>query len=321
MRDVKRTDNFREDPMLRGDRAEPDDYRGSGYSRGHMAPAADMKKSAQVMSESFYLSNIAAQRRELNEGPWAELEKQIRRWLPERQQLWVYTGPAFDPNKERAVIGDGVAVPTHFWKIIVDEREDQSISAIAFLLPNTADAPPYRQSVITVDAIELATGIDFLPALPDDIEELAESRVVFAHWQDPEFRRPDPPRPAPARQPQQQRKSSLPSVKSRTRSAGPTRTRVPVPAQPITKRLRRGEEFTFAGVRIRLLRVDEQNPNDRKDDIAELSIISGRRVQHIHLDELTTIFIDNIEITAEEVQPSRRLGEGSVRIVVRRRGR
>ena len=58
MRDVKRTDDFREDPMLRGDRAEPDDYRGSGYSRGHMAPAADMKKSTHVMSESFYLSSL-----------------------------------------------------------------------------------------------------------------------------------------------------------------------------------------------------------------------------------------------------------------------
>ena len=246
------------------------------------------------------------------------MEQQIRRWLPERQQLWVYTGPAFDPNKERAVIGDGVAVPTHFWKIIIDEREDQSISTIAFLLPNSAEAGPYQQSVVTVDAIELATGIDFLPALPDEIEELAESRVVFAHWQDPEFRRPDPPRSST---PRQQRKSTIPSVKSRTPSPAPTLPRVTVPAQPTTKRLRRGEEFTFAGLRIRLLRVDEQNPNDRKDDIAEFSIISGTRVQHIRLDELTTIFIDNIEITAEEVQPSRRLGEGSVRIVVRRRGR
>ena len=78
---VKRQDRFIPDPDIpKGSRAELDDYRGSGYDRGHMAPAADMRWSAQAMRESFYLSNMAPQVGVgLNRGLWSDLESMIRR--------------------------------------------------------------------------------------------------------------------------------------------------------------------------------------------------------------------------------------------------
>lgn len=93
---VARTDNFRADPdLLPGRRAELEDYSGSGYDRGHMAPAGNLTWSNQAMVESFYLSNIAPQNPALNRGAWARLEENIRNWVLERNDLVIITGPVF----------------------------------------------------------------------------------------------------------------------------------------------------------------------------------------------------------------------------------
>ncbi len=64
----ERTDDFRPDPMVMTGSAELSDYRGSGYDRGHLAPAGDMKWSPTAMSESFYMSNMSPQRPGSTEG-------------------------------------------------------------------------------------------------------------------------------------------------------------------------------------------------------------------------------------------------------------
>ena len=75
----ERVDRFKPDPdLLEGERAELSDYKGSGYDRGHMAPAGDMKRSLKVMLESFYLSNMCPQTPGLNRGQWKTLEEKIR---------------------------------------------------------------------------------------------------------------------------------------------------------------------------------------------------------------------------------------------------
>ena len=77
--EVPRYDRFKPDPMVPKDvTATTDDYKYSGYDRGHMAPAADMKWDEQVMKESFYLSNICPQNPNLNGGVWKDLEEQVR---------------------------------------------------------------------------------------------------------------------------------------------------------------------------------------------------------------------------------------------------
>jgi len=76
---ANRQDDFRPDPDLpEGKRSELSDYKNSGYDRGHLAPAADFKRSEEAMSETFFLSNMAPQRPNLNRMSWSHLEEEVR---------------------------------------------------------------------------------------------------------------------------------------------------------------------------------------------------------------------------------------------------
>lgn len=170
---VKRT-NFQPDPDLNiGKRAELIDYRGSGYDRGHMAPAGNMRWGQQAMLESFFLSNIVPQiGKDMNQGIWKELEEKIRLWAISRGELYIYTGPIY-AKKPPDVIGiNKVAIPTHLYKIIYDPI---AIEAIAFIMPNmklkSSDMPAY---IVTIREIEKKTGLNFLSTLDTETESIVE---------------------------------------------------------------------------------------------------------------------------------------------------
>ena len=88
-----RTDKFLPDPDVRGAKAYTGDYTKSGYDRGHMAPAADMKWSKQAMEESFYMSNICPQNPNLNRGDWNDLEEKSRQWAKKYGAVYIACGP------------------------------------------------------------------------------------------------------------------------------------------------------------------------------------------------------------------------------------
>ncbi len=88
-----RTDNFRADPEILTGSAELSDYKGSGYDRGHLAPAADLKWSSESISDSFYLSNMSPQAPGFNRGIWKELESWVRTKVVENFEIYVVTGP------------------------------------------------------------------------------------------------------------------------------------------------------------------------------------------------------------------------------------
>ena len=180
----ERVNKFKADPELPvGGRAELSDYKKSGYDRGHMAPAGDMKRSYKVMIESFYLSNMCPQAPSLNRGLWKTLEEKIRDFARTKGEVWIICGPVF-----KDLDGDGegdylerigtnhVWFPTHFYKIIVFHDVNKAINAVAFIMPNEALYKNLISYVTTIDSIELLTALDFLCELPDDIEEKIESR-------------------------------------------------------------------------------------------------------------------------------------------------
>jgi endonuclease G len=187
--DVERSDDFRPDTSIPfGSRAELSDYRGSGFDRGHMAPAADMKRNKSTMSESFLLSNMSPQVGiGFNRDIWADLEAAVRGWVEQRGALTIIIGPVFAVKEGivtyKVIGGNYVAVPTHFYKIIVDANNPKSIEALAFLIPNeNLSGHQYSEFLVSIDEIETATGLDFLSVLPASIQNSVESQKPISIW-------------------------------------------------------------------------------------------------------------------------------------------
>lgn len=172
---------FVSDPMVEGATAENSDYTRTGYDRGHLAPAADMKWSYKAMLESFYLSNITPQKPQLNRGIWKELEEQCRQWAVEKGSLLIATGPVITPDLKR--LGKNrVAIPQQFYKVICT-IEGNRCEAVGFLFENRDyGSTQLKDMMIPVDEVEKVTGIDFFPALPDAIENEAEAVVHKNVW-------------------------------------------------------------------------------------------------------------------------------------------
>lgn len=175
---AKRKNNFKPDPGLpKGVGSTLADYKGSGYDRGHQAPAGDMAWSQLAKNESFYLSNMAPQVGVgFNQGVWAALETRIRNWVEGgRSPLFVATGPVY--GHQQHTIGDGVIVPAQFYKVVFDPINNE---AIGFLLPNAAvvDRNDYENRVIAIDAIETLTGLDFLTKLSEAAQTKLESEAA-----------------------------------------------------------------------------------------------------------------------------------------------
>lgn len=178
---VERGENFCCDPLVRGAQATDDDYRGSGWDRGHLAPAADMKWSKEAMDESFYLSNVSPQNRNLNRGVWKKLEELCRDKAELYGRVVIVTGPVFYNNHPKTIGKKRVAVPDAFFKVLLSDYNG-TYRTIGFLMENKAGKKGLKEYAKSVDEIEEITGIDFFSALPDDTEERVEKAYSTAFW-------------------------------------------------------------------------------------------------------------------------------------------
>jgi len=176
---VSRTDDFRPDPKVSTGSAQLYDYKGSGYDRGHLCPAGDMKLSRQAMSETFYMSNMSPQEPSFNRGIWKNLEATVRNWAVREGEIYVVTGGILKSTK--GTIGTNrVAVPKYYYKVVYDPTGDKKM--IALILPNEKGTKPLQSYVVSVDEVEALTGIDFFPELPDNLENRLESSSNTALW-------------------------------------------------------------------------------------------------------------------------------------------
>lgn len=174
----KRTDNFRSDPFISSGSASLTDYKGSGYDRGHLAPAADMKLSVSAMSESFFLSNMSPQDPSFNRGAWKKLETLIRNWVLGESSVYVVTGPIFNDNL--GSIGyNNVTIPGYFYKVVYSDKNKEMIG---FVMPNQKTDHDLKIFVRSVDFIENQTGIDFFYQLEDNLESELEATKQSEHW-------------------------------------------------------------------------------------------------------------------------------------------
>jgi endonuclease G len=154
----KRKDKFFADARLpRAERAELDDYKGSGYDRGHMAPAADMT-TPESMAQSFSLANMVPQSSANNRKAWAKIEKDTRKYVLRAQgDVYVITGPVFEAAP--ATIGSNrVWVPKHLFKLVYDPATNK---AWAHWIDNQDVAKAGKP--ISYEELVKRTGVNFIP--------------------------------------------------------------------------------------------------------------------------------------------------------------
>ena len=154
---LHRTDKFYAEARVpRAERAELDDYRGSGFSRGHMAPAGDMA-TPDAMAQSFSLANMVPQDQKHNAGPWSRIEQDTRQYVMRATgDVYVFTGPVYTERPK--TIGAGVAVPTYLYKVVYDATTGRSWVHWQANSASTKAGPP-----IGYDEFVKRTGMRLLP--------------------------------------------------------------------------------------------------------------------------------------------------------------
>ncbi|MEK6828064.1 MAG: DNA/RNA non-specific endonuclease, partial [Nanoarchaeota archaeon] len=176
-----RSDKFKADPDIpKGKRAELEDYKGSGFDRGHIAPSADMLRSQSINDESFLLSNMAPQDPSLNRGIWATLEDDVRNWAKKRKSIWIIAGPILD-NGHKTIGPNKVGVPQRFYKIVVS-GQNCNFDSISFIFPNEKAQSSLENYITSIDKIESETGLNFLDVIDNTLEEKIESASAKGLW-------------------------------------------------------------------------------------------------------------------------------------------
>lgn len=171
---------FIRDKKVKTKSADYKNYKKSGYSKGHLCPAGDRKFSEEAYNETFLTSNISPQKLDFNAGIWNRLEQKVRYWVNKERHLYIVTGGVLTNNLQ--TIGkEKVAVPTYFYKILLDYSEPE-FKAIAFLIPHQESKKALYKFVVSIDSIENLTNIDFFPALPDTLENKLEASSNYKNW-------------------------------------------------------------------------------------------------------------------------------------------
>jgi endonuclease G len=182
---------FRPDESLpEAVRTRNEDYAKSGYVRGRLASAANHRGNPKGYPDTFLLSNVAPQLGpDFRQTVWVELEVAVRAWARDSDKLYIVTGTLYLPTDEAnavryPLVGDrGIAVPTHFFKVLLRERGKQR-GMLAFLVPHrpTRADGDLAAYLVPVDRIEALAGLDFFPELIEPTQSEQEKSEPTALW-------------------------------------------------------------------------------------------------------------------------------------------
>jgi len=191
---INRVDCFRPDPRIDAPYASlKSDYVEPIFDQGHLSPNGDMSRALVPVLNSFIMSNMTPQYCQFNRGVWQILESLVRLWVADKDRgtVYVITGSIFDRNNDgkrdpdssakRMKSNNGksrVAVPSHFYKIVIHQKSDGTIETISFLLPNDQtdlDGNPAFQylekHISSIEEIEAVTGLQFFPKVAQERPE------------------------------------------------------------------------------------------------------------------------------------------------------
>ncbi len=169
--DASRGDNFREDGKIVTGSATLNDYKASGYDRGHLCPAASMSRNEVAMSESFYLSNMSPQLPSFNRGGWKRLEERVRDLALRDSVLHVITGPILADSL--GSIGENcVTIPGRYYKVLYSPKKQ---AMIGYVMENSKVDGALEEYAVSVDLIEELTSIDFFAEMSEELQAYESS--------------------------------------------------------------------------------------------------------------------------------------------------
>lgn len=172
---------WHEDVQVPEPRAMVSDYKGSGWSRGHMCPAGDNKWDSDAMYESFLLTNCCPQNANLNSGDWNQIEMSCRRWAEQYGDIYIVCGPILF-NKEHETIGPNkIVVPEAFFKVVLCLNGKPK--GIGFIRRNTDSNRRKDLYINSIKEVERITGITFFPLLPKEVADSVKSKADLNDWQ------------------------------------------------------------------------------------------------------------------------------------------
>ena len=175
---VDRSDDFRPDSDLPNGcyAVRPNDYRGTGYDRGHLTPSGDRTSNQIDNSATFVMSNMIPQAPANNREVWRELEEYSRELISQGKELYIVAG---GEGKDKAIADDKVIVPKYTWKVILVLDNGNVENTIAVRIPNndTVARTDWTDYIVSVDEIERKTGNNFFSAVPKSIQNKIESQV------------------------------------------------------------------------------------------------------------------------------------------------
>jgi endonuclease G len=180
--EAKRPGNaWHEDTDVPTPRVNSFDYKGSGWTRGHMCPAGDNKWDSDAMYETFLYTNCCPQNANLNTGTWNQIEISCRRWAEKYGEIHIVCGPILF-RQEHETIGDNkVVVPEAFFKVIVC-LTDNNAKGISFICRNTDGNRKKDLYVNSIKQVERVTGMTFFPHLPYELLDSVKNSANIDDW-------------------------------------------------------------------------------------------------------------------------------------------
>lgn len=160
---------WHEDEEVQKPRSTNEDYKNSGWSRGHMCPAGDCKWDEQVMYESFLYTNCCPQDRSFNSGDWNEIEIKCRRWAEKYGDIYIVCGPILYKQEHRTIGENRIVVPEAFFKVVLCFINGKP-EGMGFICKNENEGKHVGSYVNTIQEVERITGFTFFPSLPASAE-------------------------------------------------------------------------------------------------------------------------------------------------------
>ena len=161
--------SFSRDPDVAFPKASREDYSYSGWDKGHMAPRADMKWSAQALEESYFFTNVCPQDHEMNSQAWRKIEELTRRLARRYGAVYIVCGPVAGNGRFGTIGKAGVLVPDAFFKALA-VNTTEGFHTVGFLVENTPQDGSPRRYAVSVDSVEALVGRNLFPLIPEEAE-------------------------------------------------------------------------------------------------------------------------------------------------------